>query len=305
MLPGLIKSCGRGVDPCITMHESNTPHPRKRPLLTPTRVPAGGTPDPTDAAFVSTRTTTLTHELATLLDGSMRTINIARQSLERGAMQQPTPEQIAEQVDCALRSMQQVSSILRASTTLSARFDGVKNVRWAYGSAGALAGSIHHAVDVTRQLAAESRATVHTYVDEQLWSVAAGPVFSVVVQAIRNAVEASRRNGYTSLNIHIMARLESSRPVPRVLLEIADDSGGLPRNHTLASFFDFGVTSKTHTPDPPPGLGLALVRELVHSMGGDVELIPQPPTAQSPRPGTILRTRYACPFVPGACSGGA
>ena len=56
--------------------------------------PAGIVPDPVDAAYVANRLTALTHELANLLDGSLRVINMARKP---GS--EETPEHVSKHIE--------------------------------------------------------------------------------------------------------------------------------------------------------------------------------------------------------------
>src|SRR5262249_23068034 len=131
------------------------PHALKRTVVRP----AGATPDPVDAAYVANRLTTLTHELATLLDGSLRVIGMAKRSLRgdrNGVFREPQPDQLARQLETVDAAMRQMVELVRSSMVGMAE-GGSAGVRNGFGSSSSLADAVRHAVDVMAPMAEESR----------------------------------------------------------------------------------------------------------------------------------------------------
>jgi signal transduction histidine kinase len=107
----------------------------------------------------------------------------------------------------------------------------------------------------------------------------------VLLQMVRNAAEAMPEGG----SVHIVARRALSRTDPAVLVHVSDDGHGIPA-YALEHIFKPGFSSKRHTRGwgERCGLGLAIVRDLVHSVGGAVEV------ASTRRRGTTFELRIPC-----------
>jgi hypothetical protein len=91
----------------------------------------------------------------------------------------------------------------------------------------------------------------------------------VLLQLVKNAVEAMPEGGV----VHIAARRALSRSTPAVLVHVSDDGHGIPPL-ALEHIFKPGFTSKRNTRGwgEVCGLGLTLVRDLVQSAGGSIEV---------------------------------
>jgi signal transduction histidine kinase len=89
--------------------------------------------------------------------------------------------------------------------------------------------------------------------------------------------------------IHITARRALSRTSPAILIQISDNGPGIPA-HVLPRIFEPGFSSKgpLGNAGQPSGLGLAIVRELVESCGGGVQV------ASSRHRGTTFELRIPC-----------
>ena len=106
----------------------------------------------------------------------------------------------------------------------------------------------------------------------------------ILTNLVLNASEAMPGGGV----VRITARRALSRKVPAVMLRVSDDGPGIPRI-ALGRVFEPGFTSKQLGPNrSAPGLGLAIVRDLVQRAGGKVEV------ASTPGRGTTFELRVPC-----------
>jgi signal transduction histidine kinase len=107
----------------------------------------------------------------------------------------------------------------------------------------------------------------------------------VLLQLVKNAAEAMLEGG----SVHIVARRALSRSNPAVLVHVSDDGQGIPA-YALEHIFKQGFSSKRDTRGwgEHCGLGLAIVRDLVQSVGGVVEV------ASTRRRGTTFELRIPC-----------
>jgi signal transduction histidine kinase len=253
--------------------------------------PAGLAVDPIDSAFVTDRLTTLTHELANLLDGSMRCLTLAQRSVgrsvESGAA--PTAQELARHLETVQAAMRQMSELVKCA------MQGVplSHAHASPDGAGGLAEAIRHAVEVMMPLADERGIRLSVNVPQELIDVAAGPVFAVVTNALRNSIEAIERTGRTDGAIDVTARAEPGRSGRCVILEIADDGEGPPDLPIRGgdSVFRLGYTTKPGG----SGVGLAVSRELVQELGGTIQLIRREADPATARTGALLRVTFPFP----------
>ena len=107
----------------------------------------------------------------------------------------------------------------------------------------------------------------------------------VLMNMVKNASEAMPGGG----TVHITARRALSRTAPAVLVHVSDNGPGIPA-HALDQIFQPGFSSKRTSSNAaePCGLGLAIVRELVESTGGQVRV------ASTRRRGTTFELTLPC-----------
>jgi signal transduction histidine kinase len=118
------------------------------------------------------------------------------------------------------------------------------------------------AVTQVGKLPAMADMTVQVAVDPGMPKVALDPVLfeSVLVNLLRNAAEACNGKG----TVELTARCEQDR----VLIDVADDGPGVPRDRREEIFRPFQSSKELGT-----GLGLALCRKIVESHGGRIGLV--------------------------------
>ncbi len=106
----------------------------------------------------------------------------------------------------------------------------------------------------------------------------------ILTNLVLNASEAMPGGGV----IRITARRALSSKTSAVVLHISDDGPGIPRI-ALSRIFEPGFTSKQLGPNrAASGLGLAIVRDLLHQIGGEVQV------ASTRGRGTTFELRVPC-----------
>lgn len=104
----------------------------------------------------------------------------------------------------------------------------------------------------------------------------------VLMNLVKNASEAMPDGG----TVRVTARRALNCLSPAVLIHVTDNGAGIPA-HALERIFEAGFSSKT-TCSEPCGLGLAIVRELVEAVGGEVRV------ASKLRGGTTFEIKIPC-----------
>lgn len=245
----------------------------------------GSPPDPVDAAYVASRLTALTHELANLLDGSLRVINLAR----RSAGGEGT-DAVARHIDTVHAAMVQMADLVRNSMSGLAPV-GPEVMKHALGAGGSLGAAISHAIAVMAPIAEERGIELVNESSADVTDSPAGPMYGVLINAIRNSLESIARTGQPHGRILVRAWLEAGRTGRSVGIEVCDDGAGPPPiagagGRLSRSVFDPGVTTKPGS----AGIGLALCKEVVDHLGGTIELSPRGDSV-----GAVLRIRYPAP----------
>jgi signal transduction histidine kinase len=264
--------------------------------------PGGSTPDPVDSVFVANRLTTLTHELANLLDGSLRTLAIARRSVDDAAVQNADPAELSRRLSTVHIAMEQMAHLVRAGMKMmdgtlpspSTADDAVEASalaecwRWA-----SLAEAVTHAAEVMRPLCDEKRVALKVAIAREATTLAAGPMHAVAVNAIRNSLESIQRvPDHQEGKIDVYVHVEHDRHGrSTTVLTVTDNGEGLPDwlgPSASEVVFQPGVSMKPGS----SGVGLALARSLVHSLGGTITLRRGSPECELDTPGAVLEARW-------------
>jgi len=248
-------------------------------------------PGPTASPAVADRFTTLVHELNNLLDGSLRSLNQARRTLEAdvSVTESEALEDVRQRVETVCGALQRMCELVTTAMSDVAGSGGA-----IAGEPTSLAAAAAHAVRVVAPVAAERRVTVEMLDSDLADQVLAGPVYTLLLNGLLNAVESVARSGRPGrVELAIGVKRGRGRAPAIVTIEITDDGEGLPRAVEPATLFEPGVTSK---PDGF-GVGLALCRQVAEDLAGEITLTPKTAAGQ---PGATLRITYAAPRDHGA-----
>lgn len=205
----------------------------------------------------------LTHELANLIDSTLRYVSLAKARI-LCAPNFATEAATAQQLDAAAAGLQRMGELVHAAMQPCAGW-----LAQASAQNLSLRDAIEHAVDVLRPYAAEQLVMLEQKCADRLAEAPAGPLYTVVSNALRNAIEASPRAGRVRIEADIL-------PTPdgrgEVRIDILDEGPG-PSAEAMQHGFRPGFTTKPGN----AGLGLALCDEIVRQLGGMIALEPRPP----------------------------
>ncbi len=230
------------------------------------------------------------HEIRNLLDGSLRYVLLAHKTLS--ASGEDAVGSARRQLEIAGEALERLSGLTHAamqgpSLTLgSALLAGAKPVT--------LGEAVEHAAAVVRPLADEDTTTLHVRVAPAIMAHPAGPLYAVILNGLKNAVESVRRagghgrvelvalpshgTGATNAQVHAQSRAW-------VDLEITDTGTGVRDHEAIRRVFDEGRPARADG----SGLGLAVARGVVRELGGHIELRTRTDLKDSKRPGAALR----------------
>lgn len=204
----------------------------------------------------------LAHELAGLLDGSTRYLAMARAVIDRS----PSHDQHAAQDELAIvaGALDRMAELVRGA--MESPTAGTLAV--GLGCRVSLAEAIHHAARVVDAWSRQHQVEVRVSLEPGLESVPAGPLYVVVLNAIRNAAEAIVEQSAPGV-VRVTASI-SSNPQRMLRLVIEDDGPGLPAHLPADALFAHGISAK----ESGAGLGLSIARHLVAQLGGTIRLTP-------------------------------
>ncbi len=220
------------------------------------------------------------HELAGLLDGSTRFLRLAQRALSdddvNNAMNLAA---VLNHLGAAESALLTMTDLVTASQSVFDPNDPtLGNISELLGTQPvhqALAAAIEH----LRPLGDEQGVSIDLELGEGILECHPAPVYALATNVIRNAIEAS------TTGAHVIVRASASMDEALgsvVIIEVRDEGKGL--NDVIEQdIFELGFTSKTHG----AGIGLALVRDLVRSLGGEVSLMPNPAGR-----GSVFRAMY-------------
>ncbi|MCC7408788.1 MAG: HAMP domain-containing histidine kinase [Phycisphaeraceae bacterium] len=228
----------------------------------------------------------IAHELANLLDGSLRNVGLVLSALRKGdgvaGTDQDGADDVLQRLQVTNEAMRQMAWLVRGW------MDAIHQHQPLERDNRTLSDAVGHAVQLLSAAAEMRQVHVRIDLEPRAAQLPAGAVYSVVANALRNSLEAidslpmdSPHRGGT---IEVRARVTDQE----LTLNVADDGPGLaPELLDDAGAFQTGRTTKPSG----HGLGLELCREVALSLGGSLTL-----KNRSPR-GAILTLRCPLPSV--------
>lgn len=252
---------------------------------------------PAEFALQSTtlKLDTLVHELSSLLDGTTRTVGLLLRSKPEAQAQNTQLSDDARRLRSVKAALDQMTGMVHAAVHEGVAEPGRARRLAARSTASlSLRDAVDHATAILEPLAAEHGAVVRVDVTREAGHQPAGPVYSLVLNGVKNAIEsvAQLRAG-SEREISVSARLEESA----VVIEIRDNGLGLPATTRAGSKAGQPFTPGFSTKPGGAGLGLAFCRELLMLHGGTVRLTnlqdePGSDRGTTAKRGAVLRARY-------------
>ncbi len=233
-------------------NEPTTPSPHSDAAL-PARLRDAQTPD-------KPNTEALAHELANLLDGSLRHLGLAISTLREPVHADETSEDLLSRLEMANTAMKHMATLIHRWMKQPQTPGSLFQQSHTIGQA------IEHAVSLMAPAAAMRGIDVRITVQRDAAALPAGPIYPIIANALRNSIQAMERpTRGTPRTIDIAVRLERDD----VILTVRDTGEGIDDSLTDdAGRFRFGHTTKTDG----HGVGLQLSREIAKSLGGELTL---------------------------------
>ncbi len=239
--------------------------------------PADPAPSPGQATGPADPSAQLAHELANLLDGSLRHLGIAINSLrppndtdqqdDSNTTAPAEDDELLGRLQTADQSMRQMVSLIHKWMKQPT------GPRELYEQPQTLGESLEQVVKVHRPSADRFEIGLGLSIDEDAGALPAGPVFPIIANAVRNSIEAIAAEGPDTTpqdhRIQIRAELRDQQ----VYLTVTDDGPGLdssmcdPKGHLI-----LGRSTKPGG----HGMGLTLSQQIAQSLGGSLRLASRP-----------------------------
>jgi len=232
-------------------------------------------PDAAKTQVNSDTSTRFAHELANLLDGSLRNLGLAISSLDDASQQD---DHLLNRLQVANTAMHHMAELIHRWMRSSSSPGNL------YHQARTLGETVDHAVRLLMPAAQRRQIDLHVHLDPSIATLPAGPVYPVIANALRNSIEAIGRKDGESAAI----QLEVQRVDDTIELTITDTGPGLdPALTDAEGRFNFGMTTRPEG----HGLGLLLCQDIAREMGGHIEL------TNHSAGGVVFVLRYPTPRV--------
>jgi signal transduction histidine kinase len=216
----------------------------------------------------------------------MRFLSVASSGLHESDPDAENARRMLQQIDAARDGLSRMSNLLQRAMQPSATLTTMWNE-----TDEPLIEALLHAADSMRAIADDRSIRLNVECSPRLVLTPAGPTYTILVNALRNAIEAIGING----TIDVVAELATRNARnPVICLDILDDGPG-PRRGAERYMFKFGFSTRVHG----HGIGLALINELVTKLDGSVSLkrrLPDRPGWSPERPGSHLSIRIPAPM---------
>lgn len=202
----------------------------------------------------------LAHELQGLLEGSLEYIKLARHNLTDAPPDANIAGSMATRLSAAQDALERMNELLERGMQpsidhTSMLFQPMREP---------LIEALVHAADALRPIADDRDIRITVDCSPRLVLSPAGPIYTIIVNAIRNSIEAIGRDGA----IDIVAELETSEAHEAMIALDVYDNGPGPRRGIGERVFELGYTTKVNG----LGVGLALCSEIVLDLHGTISL---------------------------------
>lgn len=250
----------------------------------------------------------LAHELNNLLDGSLRSVGTVMRQLNTLGIDPQTTDQLAQKLRAADRSMHHMADVIERyantppgiapapgmsdsdSGSETNPNDPSGQTAEVFRRRGSLLDALTHAVNVYGPAIEQHGIELVTRLDPAASDLPAGPIYTVLANALNNAMQAiGRCDPSTPGSIpgiapahRITVRMSCD---DQVTVEVLDTGAGLdPVLFDPQGGFRFGVTTRV----AGHGIGLGVCRQIAHDLQGQLELAPNLEADH----GTRLTLRY-------------
>ncbi|GJM19323.1 MAG: hypothetical protein DHS20C14_15360 [Phycisphaeraceae bacterium] len=264
----------------------------KDPKLATTRSapPPGGATNPVGSPYAADRLTVLAHDLAGMIDGSMRWLALATDTLpESTPGESVRMDEARGQIESVRQTLERMAGLVGGAMMNGAVAIGSPLL--GAGQSVSVGEAIDHAVDVVRPLAHEYSVEIDLCIDRASGTAPSGALYSVILNGMRNAVEAigraPTRDRTTGGKVEVTTSITGEAGgVQTLTIEIADDG---PGPDDAVSPFQNGYSTK----NTGNGLGLGLSRQLIEGAGGTIDLV-----KRESGTGALLRIVVPVPTAP-------
>lgn len=267
----------------------------------PTRGPANGVarpPSPETTYASVDRLVTLIQQISELLDGSLESLTNATESLAKtpALLNTSTGEVIHSELSSAAEKLEKISELVHGA--MQGRGLPLGSPLLSKARPISLREAIEHAIDVLAPMLDRNEIDVRVQIPDHVAGTPAGALYTVILNGLQNATESiERRKGPGCITVTVRKETapklggygKDSREWQTI--EIIDDGEGPPATSDPSRVFDLGYTTKPRG----TGVGLAVARSVVQSMGGSIELFPNLDRAPVGKRGAVLRARYPSP----------
>ncbi|MEO1237249.1 MAG: HAMP domain-containing sensor histidine kinase [Planctomycetota bacterium] len=217
----------------------------------------------------------LAHELNNLLDGSIRNVGMAARRLPTLGAEAQAIADLEERLRAAERSMHQMADVIEryardASETSSDAPADAPTRSGVFGGRGSLRDAVVHAGHVYGPTLGERGVELTVGIDPAVATLPAGPVYTVLANAVSNAMQAIERHAAdTPPCITLMVVGDRGD----VVVEVCDTGPGLdPAVLDGRGGVRFGVTTRPGG----HGIGLGVCRQIADELGGRLTLTNSP-----------------------------
>lgn len=212
------------------------------------------------------------HELNNLIDGCMRNMALAVAQLRHTSDSDDAEAQDAialERLETATLAMREMAALTRQWSKLAAVAEKDRPSLTSVASVDRLPVVVAQTVRLLSPAAASAGITLDANVAADLADLPAGPMFPVLLNAVRNSIDAiaASQSGSRLIDGAGQVFISARRDAGDLVLTVTDNGPGIaPNLLDDDGQFRFGRTTKAHG----HGLGLSLCREMLGDYGGTI-----------------------------------